>query len=86
MRPWTWDLEYHSLDWGALDNVTSSNQSRYKSHTKWATTYTIGSPKYKNLKLKKKEGKKEFRGNISDSARPCSLMTALAAKAVTILS
>jgi hypothetical protein len=53
--------------------VTNSNQSRYELHTKWATTCTIGSPKYKNLKLKKKEGKEEFRGNISDSAQPCSL-------------
>jgi hypothetical protein len=39
-------------------------------HTKWATTCTIGSSKYKDIKLKKREGKEEFRGNISNSARP----------------
>jgi hypothetical protein len=36
------------------------NQSRYKLHTKWATTCTIGSSIYKNLKLKKKEKKKRM--------------------------
>jgi hypothetical protein len=36
--------------------VTNSNQSRYESRTKWATTCTIGSSRYKNLKLRKKRG------------------------------
>jgi hypothetical protein len=40
--------------------VTNSNQSRYKSHTKWATTCTIGSSRYKNIKPKKKEKKKRI--------------------------
>jgi hypothetical protein len=33
------------------------SQSRYESRIKWATTCTIGSYKYKNLKLKKRERK-----------------------------
>jgi hypothetical protein len=40
--------------------VTNSSQSKYKLHRRWATTCTIGSSKYKNLKLKKK-GKKGSR-------------------------
>jgi hypothetical protein len=34
------------------------NQSRYESRTRWATTCTIGSSIYKNLKLKKRKKKK----------------------------
>jgi len=34
-------------------------QSRYESHTRWATTCTIGSSKYKNLKLKKERRRRK---------------------------
>jgi hypothetical protein len=40
--------------------VMNSNQSRYVLHTKWATTCAIGSSRYKNLKLKKKEKKERI--------------------------
>jgi hypothetical protein len=39
------------------------SQSRYESHIRWATTCIIGSSKYKNLKLKKRE-KKERRSVV----------------------
>jgi hypothetical protein len=45
---------------GLCYNCHELSQSRYKLHTKWATTCTIGSSKYKNLKLKKREKKKRM--------------------------
>jgi hypothetical protein len=35
------------------------SQSRYESHMGWATTCTIGSSRYKNLKLRKEEEEEE---------------------------
>jgi hypothetical protein len=36
-------------------NCHELSQSRYESHVEWATTCTIGSSKYKNLKLREEE-------------------------------
>jgi hypothetical protein len=47
------------------------SQSRYEHTPEAGATYTIGSPKYKNLKLKKKEEKKRARGPYIQEASMC---------------
>jgi hypothetical protein len=55
----------------AISKCHELSQSRYKSCIRWATTCTIGTSKYKNLKLRKKgaQGQRPLSTRSSSSNR-----------------